>query len=125
MWCCWTTRPRRSAKEIVRCGGLEGRVHMALDYFDASINRVSAWVDGLPQCAEGPAAWPCSRPTSSSRRCRTAASCTELMVRQEELKTMPFGEIWDEYCRRCGAPVDGEWFPEVQRYEQDVQLKRV
>ena len=50
---------------------------------------------------------------------------TELMVRQEELKTMPFGEIWDEYCRRCGAPVDGEWFPQVQRYEQDVQLKRV
>ena len=50
---------------------------------------------------------------------------TELMVRQEELKTMPFGEIWDEYCRRCGAPVDGEWFPQVQQYEQDVQLKRV
>ena len=47
------------------------------------------------------------------------------MVRQEELKTMPFGEIWDEYCRRCGAPVDGEWFPQVQQYEQDVQLKRV
>jgi len=49
---------------------------------------------------------------------------TELMVRQEEMKTLPFGGIWDEYCRRCGAPVDGEWFPVVQKYEQDVQLLR-
>ena len=41
---------------------------------------------------------------------------TELMVRQEELKTLPFGEIWDEYCRRNGVPVDGVWFEEVKKY---------
>ena len=45
---------------------------------------------------------------------------TELMVRQEEMKTMPFGEVWDEYCRLCGAPLDGEWFEEVRIYEKEV-----
>ena len=49
---------------------------------------------------------------------------TELMVRQEELKTLPFGEIWDEYCRRCGKPADGEWFPLVEEYEKKVLVNR-
>jgi L-rhamnose isomerase len=49
---------------------------------------------------------------------------TELMVRQEELKTLPFGEVWSEYCRRCGVPEDGLWLPMVQQYEKDVQLSR-
>ena len=49
---------------------------------------------------------------------------TQLMVAQEELKTAPFGEIWDEYCRRCGKPVDGEWYAEVARYEKDVLSAR-
>ena len=47
------------------------------------------------------------------------------MVVQEEMKTMPFGEIWDEYCARCGKPVDGQWFASVKAYEQDVLSKRV
>ena len=42
------------------------------------------------------------------------------MVVQEELKTAPFGEIWDEYCRRCGKPLDGEWFPKIQAYEKKI-----
>ena len=50
---------------------------------------------------------------------------TELMVRQEELKTLPFGEVWDEYCRRNGVPVDGAWFEEVKKYEQNVLSKRI
>ena len=48
----------------------------------------------------------------------------ELMVRQEELKTLPFGDVWAEYCRVCGAPADGEWFAIVEAYERDVQSKR-
>ena len=50
---------------------------------------------------------------------------TELMVRQEELKTLPFGEVWDEYCHRNGVPVDGVWFEEVKKYEQNVLSKRI
>ena len=49
---------------------------------------------------------------------------TELMVIQEEMKTMPFGEIWAEYCSRCGAPADGEWFAEVKKYEKEVLFLR-
>ena len=49
---------------------------------------------------------------------------TKLMVMLEEEKTMPFGEIWDEYCRVCQKPVDGQWFPEVEKYEHEIQLKR-
>ena len=47
------------------------------------------------------------------------------MVVQEELKTLPFGDVWAEFCRRNGAPLDGEWFPMVKEYEQNVQRKRV
>ena len=49
---------------------------------------------------------------------------TELMVLQEDMKTYPFGDIWDEYCRRCGVPVDGSWFETVRDYESKVLLKR-
>ena len=49
---------------------------------------------------------------------------TELMVRQEELKTLPFGDVWDEYCCRCGKPADGEWFAEITEYEKKVLVNR-
>ncbi len=110
-------------KEIVRCGGLNGRVHIALDYFDASINRLSAWVTGFRNAQKALLMALCT-PNEELKKLQDTNQFTELMVRQEELKTMPFGEIWDEYCRRCGAPEDGEWFPVVKEYEQNVQLKR-
>ena len=47
------------------------------------------------------------------------------MVRQEEIKILPFGEIWEEYCRRCGKPADGEWFPMVKEYESEILEARV
>ena len=96
-------------KEIVRCGGLEGRVHMALDYFDASINRVSAWVTGFRNVQKA-LLMALLTPNEQLKALQDGDRFTELMVRQEELKTMPFGEIWDECCRRCGAPVDGNGF---------------
>ena len=46
------------------------------------------------------------------------------MVRMEELKTMPFGEVWNEYCQSCGVPGDGKWFEEAKRYEDEVLSKR-
>ena len=49
---------------------------------------------------------------------------TKLMVAQEELKTMPFGDVWDEYCIRCGRPADGEWFAEIDEYEKKVLVNR-
>ena len=111
-------------KEIVRCGGLDGRVHMALDFFDASINRVSAWVTGFRNVQKA-LLMGLLEPHATLTKLQDTDQFTELMVRQEELKLLPFGEVWDEYCRRCGAPVEGEWFPQVQAYEKEVQSKRV
>lgn len=110
------------AKEIVRCGGLDGRVKIALDYFDASINRISAWTVGFrnvqkallnallePQCLKD---------------MQDRSDFTRLMVIEEEMKTLPFGEIWGEYCRQCGKPLDGEWFSIVEKYEKEELSKR-
>ncbi len=110
-------------KEIVRCGGLDGRVHIALDYFDASINRIAAWVTGFRN-AQKALLMALVTPNDELKKLQDEGSFTELLVRQEELKTMPFGEIWNEYCRRCNAPEDGQWFEQVQKYEQDVLAKR-
>jgi L-rhamnose isomerase len=111
------------AKEIVRCGGLEGRVHIALDYFDASINRVSAWVTGYRNLQKALLS-ALLTPAADLKQLQDEGRFTELMVRQEELKTLPFGDIWDEYCRRCGKPADGEWFPEIMEYEKKVLVNR-
>ena len=111
------------AKEIVRCGGLDGKVHMALDYFDASINRVSAWVVGFRNVQKA-LLMALLTPTCCHKAMQDKDDWTALMVAQEEMKTLPFGEIWNEYCRRCGKPEDGQWFQKVLEYEQEVQLKR-
>ena len=60
------------------------------------------------------------QPNEKLRSLQDSGDFTRLMVAQEELKTAPFGEVWDEYCRQCGKPADGEWYSEVARYEQEV-----
>ncbi|MBR0152881.1 MAG: L-rhamnose isomerase [Lachnospiraceae bacterium] len=111
------------AKEIVRCGGLDGRVNIALDYFDASINRVSAWVVGFRN-VEKALLNALLIPAGDLKDLQDQGRFTELMVRQEELKTLPFGEVWNEYCRQCGAPEDGTWFETIKNYEEEVQEAR-
>lgn len=108
-------------KEIVRCGGLDGRVKIALDYFDASINRISAWTVGFRNVQK---ALLSALLTPNMTEMQNENRWTELMVRVEELKTMPFGDVWNEYCKECGAPADGEWFETVEKYEKDVLSKR-
>jgi len=112
---------REICKEIVRCGGLEGRVKIALDYFDASINRIAAWALGFRNVQK---ALLMALITPDMTDLQDAQNWTELLVRQEELKTMPFGEVWAEYCRICGAPADGEWFAVVKEYEKNVLSRR-
>ena len=114
---------REICKEIVRCGGLEGRVKIALDYFDASINRVAAWVVGFRNTQKALLS-ALTAPNDVFRALQDRGNFTELMVCQEELKTMPFGEVWNEYCRRCGVPEDGQWFSQVRAYEKDVLSAR-
>ncbi|MBR6681882.1 MAG: L-rhamnose isomerase, partial [Clostridia bacterium] len=108
-------------KEIVRCGGLDGRVKIALDYFDASINRIAAWVIGFRNVQK---ALLMALLTPDMTAMQNEENWTEILVNQEEMKTMPFGEVWAEYCRKCIAPLDGEWFASVKKYEKDILTKR-
>ena len=110
-------------KEIVRCGGLDGRVYIALDYFDASINRISAWVVGFRNVQKALLSALLS-PSDKLKELQDSNAWTEVMVLQEELKTLPFGDVWEEYCRECGVPADKEWFDVIKAYENDVLLKR-
>lgn len=109
------------AKEIVRCGGLDGKVNIALDYFDASINRISAWVTGVRNVQKA-LLFALLEPNNSLENMQNNSDFTQLMIVQEELKTAPFGDIWNEYLERENTPV--EYFAEVKRYEQEVLSKR-
>ncbi len=111
------------AKEIVRCGGLDGSVFMALDYFDASINRIGAWVTGYRNTQKA-LLNALLTPNEEFRKLQDEGRFTKLLINQEEMKTMPLGEVWNEFCRRCGVPEDGEWYPEIERYENEVLSKR-
>ncbi|MBE6809741.1 MAG: L-rhamnose isomerase [Ruminococcaceae bacterium] len=113
---------REMAKEIVRCDAFD-RVYMALDYFDASINRIAAWTVGLRSWQKA-LLMAMLTPNAQLKELQDKGNYTELMVRSEEVKTLPFGDIWNYYCECCGAPVDGEWFSKVHEYEKDVLSKR-
>ncbi|WP_294516742.1 L-rhamnose isomerase [uncultured Pseudoflavonifractor sp.] len=114
---------REMAKEIIRCGGLDGRVKMALDYFDASVNRVAAWTLGFRNWQKA-LLNALLTPSDSLKADQDAGDFTAVLVRQDELKTLPFGAVWDEYCRRCGAPLDGTWLDTVRQYEKEVLSQR-
>ncbi|MBP3580105.1 MAG: L-rhamnose isomerase [Clostridia bacterium] len=110
------------AKEIVRCDALD-RVYIALDYFDASINRIAAWVVGMRSMQKALLSALCT-PNAALKALQDENKLTELLVMQEEVKTLPFGDIWAEYCERCGVSSDKAWYDEVVKYENEVLLKR-
>ncbi len=113
---------RELCKEIVRCGALD-RVFIALDYFDASINRVSAWVTGFRNLQKA-LLYALLEPHAQLKKLQDEGKWTKLMVMLEEEKTLPFGEVWNEYCRSCQRPLDGQWYGEIEKYEDEVQSKR-
>ncbi|MBO4363489.1 MAG: L-rhamnose isomerase [Clostridia bacterium] len=114
---------KEMAKEIVRCNALD-RVFMALDYFDASINRISAWTVGFRSWQKALLSALCT-PNEYLKGLQDNAEFTKLMVMQEEIKTLPFGEVWAEYLRRNGIADDCSWFDEIEKYEKEVLSKRV
>ena len=107
---------REIAKEIVRCDALD-RVFIATDYFDASINRVSAWVTGLRNVSKA-LLFALLQPNAKLKALQDEHNMTELMVLQEELKTAPFGDVWAEFLRREGVPAD--YITAVRDYEKTV-----
>lgn len=109
------------AREIVRCG--VDRVNIALDYFDASINRISAWVTGYRNMQKA-LLFALLQPQEELKMLQDNQNFTGLMALQEEMKVLPFGDVWEEYLRTCDKPTDDRWFAEVERYERETLSKR-
>ncbi len=113
---------REIAKEIVRCDALD-RVFIALDYFDASINRIAAWVIGSRNFRK---ALLCAMllPYDELKKAQDNADFTKVLALSEEYKFYPYAYVWAEFCRRQGIAADESWYDEVKAYENDVLLKR-
>lgn len=109
------------AKEIVRADALD-KVFIATDYFDASINRISAWVTGV-RSVQKALLYALLEPSIAMKEMQYNNDFTSLMVMHEELKTMPFGEVWAEYLKQNNTPAD--YLNEVKNYENEVLKKRV
>ena len=110
------------AKEIIRCDALD-RVFIGLDFFDASINRVAAWIIGMRNMQKA-LLYGLLTPYKELAKKQDEEKFTEIFMQQEELKTYPFSDIWDYYCEQQGVPVGEDWFKEVMQYEKNFMLKR-
>jgi len=113
---------RAIAEEIVRHGFLE-RVHIGLDFFDASINRIAAWATGTRAMLKA-LLLALLEPTRMLRELELDGDYTARLAVLEELKSMPFGPVWDYYCLKQGVPVGAAWINEVKQYEKDVLSER-
>ena len=112
---------RAAAQEMVKMG--LGNFIIALDYFDASINRVAAWVLGMRNMQKE-LLKAMLMPWDSLRLMQEQGDFTKQLVLQEEYKNYPFGEVWAEFCRRAKTESGEKWLDAVNKYERDVLLKR-
>lgn len=110
------------AKEIVRNDALD-RVYIALDYCDGTINRIASWSVGFRSCQKALLSAMLT-PNAKHKELQESNNFTQLLVEQEALKMLPFGDVWNEYCTRAGVPTDCALFDEVTKYEKEVLIKR-
>ena len=110
------------AQELVR-GDLLSRTHIGLDYFDASINRVAAWVIGARNTLKA-LLQAMVEPTARLRACEEAGDYTARLALLEEIKRLPWGAVWDQYCSGAGVPTGQQWLDEVKEYESTVLAAR-
>lgn len=113
---------REIIREVVRCGGVD-KTYIALDYFDASINRVAAWITGL-RAARKALLNALLTPEKLLADYQNDADYTSLLVISEEIKTAPFGAVWEELCARADMPAGAAWFEEIKKYENEVLSSR-
>lgn len=109
-------------RELVR-NNLLDVTHIGLDFFDASINRIAAWVIGTRNTIKALLRAKLE-PVDRLKQAELEGDYTTRLALTEEFKSYPFGAVWDYYCERMGVPVREEWLSEVKQYEQDVLLKR-
>ena len=109
-------------KEIVRNHALD-KVLIGLDFFDASINRVAAWVIGtrnIEKCL----LFALLQPNQELQQAEYDEDFTKRLMLMEEAKTLPFTDVWMEYCKRQNVPAGREWYEVVKQYEEDVTFRR-
>jgi L-rhamnose isomerase len=106
------------AEEVVRADALD-RVHLAVDYFDASINRIAAWIIGM-RATQQAFLIALLEPADALRAAERDGDYTTRLALLETIKTLPFGAVWDEYCRRSGVPIGSDWLADVRDYESAV-----
>lgn len=119
---CFDDELQQIAKELVRSGKLE-KAHIGLDFFDASINRVAAWVIGTRNMVKA-LLFALLEPTEQMRQAELKMDFTQRLVMFEELKSLPWTAVWDYYCAKQDVPVSVSWFDEIRQYEKDVLSKR-
>ena len=108
------------AKEIVRNDAID-RVFIATDYFDASINRISAWITGI-RSVQKALLFALLQPSDKMKELQNESNFTELMVISEEIKTAPLGDVWEEYLRR--ENIESDYLSKVSEYEKTVLGER-
>lgn len=118
----WDQETSRIFNEII-ANGYEDRVLCALDYFDASINRVAAWVIGVRNAQKAILSAYLTN-HAKLRKAEVEGDFTSRLALQEDYKALPFGPVWDMYCLKQGVPVENEWLDIVKQYEKDVLSKR-
>ncbi len=110
------------SRELVTCNVLD-RTFIGLDFFDASINRIAAWVIGVRNMQKA-LLLALLAPNAAWLKLQETNQLTELLARLEEFKTLPFGAVWDHFCETHNVPTGMKWFEQVQAYERDVLSKR-
>ena len=113
---------RGIADEIVRCNACD-KALIGLDFFDGSINRVAAWVIGTRNMQKA-LLLALLTPHQALAELQDSCRFTELLALQEEYKSLPWGEVWAEYCRRQDVPENEKWLSAVQQYEQQALAER-
>jgi L-rhamnose isomerase len=113
-----TDDPISLATEIVH-GGFLDRVHLGLDYFDASINRVAAWIIGARNLLKA-FLFALLSPAEALREHERNGNLTARLAIMEGIKTLPFGAVWDHHCEEQGVPPDGAWLPVIEAYERRI-----
>ena len=111
------------AREVVRSGKLAATIHLGLDYFDASINRVAAWVIGMRNLLKA-LLIALLEPTGTLRLAESRMDYTWRLAMLEELKGLPWAAVWDHYCLTQEAPVGMAWYDQVLKYEKEVLCGR-
>ena len=113
---------RAIAEELVRNDYLS-RTHIGLDFFDASINRVAAWVIGTRAMLKA-LLIALLEPTEELKKLEAEGDYTARLLLLEELKAMPFAAVWDYYCQKSGVPVGSSVLEQIRAYEKEVLAKR-